>query len=137
MEEPQDPSLKKTPKRIQFGEIEDVISIGALLRPTIAKAIGALRPNELQEFLDHLIAAEKELANSRVEFRTRFERAQERLRSLYAYAPIWRFIVGRIEECWKDAASLTVKELSVVSLLLGITLEETQIRLAKKSKRSA
>lgn len=137
MEEPQDPSQKKTPKRIQFGEIEDVISIGALLRPTITKAIGELRPSELQGFLDHLISAEKELANSRVEFRSRFERAQERLRSLYAYAPIWRFVVGRIEECWKESPSLTVKELSLVSLLLGIALEETQSRIAKKTQRSA
>lgn len=135
MEERHDPQEK--PKRIQFGEIEDVISVGALLRPTITKAVGKLRTSELRGFLDRVISAEEELANSRFEFRERFVRMQERLQSLYAYAPIWRFVAGRIEECWKPSPALTVKELSVVSLLLGITLEETQSRIAKKTKKVA
>lgn len=126
--------LKKLPS---FGEIEDVISISALLRPTIVKAVGDLKADELAEFREHLIEAEGELANSRLEFRERFSRAQEILKSTYAYAPAWRFITGRIEECWSSAPSLTVKELSVVSLLFGIMLEETQTHLARKSKKSA
>lgn len=119
-------------KKPLFGEIEDVISIGALLRPTIAKAVDALSVDEARAFHESLIEAERGLADSRLEFRERFRRAQEGLRAAYAYAPTWRFIAGRIEECWASAPVLTVKELSAVSLLFGILLEETQARIARK-----
>jgi hypothetical protein len=124
-------------KKPLFGEIEDVISIGALLRPTMVKAIGALSKRELHGLRGHLIGAERELANSRLEFRERFRRAQDTLRATYEYAPTWRFIAGRIEETWSNVSPLTVKELSIVSLLFGILLEETQGRLGKKTKKSA
>lgn len=120
-----------------FGEIADVVSIGALLRPTVAKAVGELSAAELQTLREHLIAAERHLANSRLEFSERFRRAQESLRATYDFAPTWRFIADRIAESWTGATALTVKELSIVSLLFGILLEETNARLAKKSKRSA
>lgn len=125
--------LKKKPV---FGEIEDVISVGALLRPTIVKAVAALAAEDLSTIRDRLVSAERELANSRLEFRERFRRAQEILSTTYVYAPVWRFIAARIEERWADAPTLTVKELSVVSLLFGIMLEETESRLGK-SKKSA
>lgn len=130
--------VKKTPL---FGQIEDVISIGALLRPTIVKAVSELKTSELEEFRGVLIAAEKELANSRLAFSERFVRAQEKLRTTFNYAPVWRFIATRIEETWKNAAPLSVKELSIVSLIFGMMLEETQNRISsfnsKKNKRSA
>jgi hypothetical protein len=126
--------LKKKPL---FGEIEDVISVGALLRPTIVKAVAELEVEDLNTFRNHLIDAERELANSRLEFRERFQRAQEKLKASYKYAPAWRFIAGRIEESWIGANTLTVKELSVVSLLVGMILEETQTRISKLSKKSA
>jgi hypothetical protein len=126
--------LKKKPL---FGEMEDIISIGALLRPTIVKAVAGLSTEDLSDFRAHLIAAERELANSRLEFRERFQRAQECLRATFGYAPVWRFIAGRIEETWTGAATLTVKELSVVSLLFGIMLEETQSRIGKKTRKTA
>jgi len=124
-----------------FGQIEDVISIGALLRPTITKAVADLKPSDLESLRAVLIEAEKELANSRLAFGDRFARAQEKLRSTFIYAPVWRFIATRIEDSWKNSVSLSVKELSVVSLLFGILLEETQNRIStsvsKKTKRSA
>jgi hypothetical protein len=130
--------MKNPPKKqLFFGEIDDVLSVGALLRPTITKAVGELSASDLSHFRDLLIEAERELANSRLEFRDRFQRAQEKLRAAYEYAPVWRFIAGRIEESWTGAATLTVKELSVVSLLFGIILEETESRLGKKTKKRA
>ncbi|MBS1962703.1 MAG: hypothetical protein JST04_10835 [Bdellovibrionales bacterium] len=120
-----------------FGEIEDVISVGALLRPTVAKAVTELSSTELTTLRERVIEAERELANSRLEFSERFRRAQECLRATYDFAPTWRFIADRIAESWTGATTLTVKELSIVSLLFGILLEETNARLAKKSKRSA
>lgn len=129
--------MEKPPKKTTFfGQVEDVISVGALLRPTIVKAIGDLNPRELESFSHAVIGAERELANSRLEFRERFIRAQEKLRQTYSYAPVWRFIAGRIEESWGNAAPLTVKELSLVSLLFGIMLEETQTRLQKLNEKS-
>jgi hypothetical protein len=129
-------SLKKT---AFFGQIEDIISIGALLRPMIVKAVSELKSADLEEFRGKLIDAEKELANTRVIFAQRFENAQDKLRATYAYAPIWRFIGMRVEDAWKNSTGLTVKELSVVSLLFGIMLEEVQTRISfsKKTKRSA
>lgn len=120
-----------------FGEIEDVISIGALLRPTIEKAVGELPRSEIETFRKHVIEAERELANSRLEFRERFQRAQEKLVSTYAYAPVWRFISGRIEECWSEVETLTTRELSIVSLLFGIMLEEAESGLARKTNRKS
>lgn len=124
-------------KKPLFGEIEDVISVGALLRPTMVKAVAELSVAELRTLRERLIAAEQELANSRLEFRERFRRAQEELRATYEFAPIWRFIAGRIQDRWTDAETLTVKELSAVSLLFGILHEETEARLAKGAKKSA
>lgn len=134
--------MEKSPKKAPvFGQIEDVISIGALLRPTILKAVSELKISELRNFRELIIEAEKELANSRLAFSDRFSRAQEKLHATFTYAPVWRFIATRIEETWKNSASLTVKELSVVSLIFGMMLEETQNRIAtstsKKNKRSA
>jgi hypothetical protein len=127
-------SAKKKPL---FKEIEDVVSIGALLRPTIMKAIAQLDAREVDALRAILIEAEKHLANSRSDFRERFARAQETLVKTYAFAPIWRFIAGRIEDTWKTATTLTVRELSVVSLLFGMMLEETQARTASPKKKSA
>ncbi len=135
--------MEKTQKKQPlFGQLEDVISIGALLRPTITKAVSELKPVELDEFRKILIDAEKELANSRLAFEERFIRAQEKLRSTFRFAPVWRFIATRIEETWKNSATgLTVKELSLVSLIFGMMLEETQSRISvvsiKKTKKSA
>jgi hypothetical protein len=123
-------SVKKKPL---FKEIDDVVSLGALLRPTIVKAITALSSDETEKLREILIEAEKHLANSRTDFRERFERTQETLVKTYAFAPVWRFIAGRIEDTWKDATSLTVRELSAVSLLLGMMLEEAQGRSAVRS----
>jgi hypothetical protein len=124
-------------KKPLFGEIEDVISVGALLRPTIVKAVRELEVSELETVYGVVIAAERELANSRTVFGERFSRAQAALTATYQYGPAWRFISARIQDAWSTAGSLTVKELSVVSLLLGILLEETEARLGKKTRHSA
>jgi hypothetical protein len=57
----------------------------------------------------------------------------------YSLGPVWRFIAGRIEDSWKESDGLTVKELSVVSLLFGMVLEETESRLgtSQRYRRSA
>jgi hypothetical protein len=120
-------------KKPLFKEIEDVVSLGALLRPTIVKAIAALSTDEAEQLRTILIEAEKHLANSRADFRERFVQTQETLVKTYAFAPVWRFIAGRIEDTWKDAGALTVRELSAVSLLLGMMLEETQVRAGARS----
>lgn len=126
---------KPQKKSAFFGQVEDVISVGALLRPTIVKAIAELNPRDLENLYRTVIEAERELANSRLEFRERFIRAQEKLRKTYSYAPVWRFIATRIEESWGSATTLTVKELSIVSLLFGILLEEAQSRLQKLNEK--
>lgn len=134
--------MEKNLKKVAvFGQIEDVISIGALLRPTMVRAVADLKTAEVEKLRRVLIEAEKELANNHLTLAERFKRAQEKLRATYSYAPVWRFIATRIEDTWKDSVSLGVRELSLVSLLFGILLEETQNRLAtpiaRKTKRSA
>ncbi len=124
-------------KKPLFGEIEDVISIGALLRPTIVKAVSELSAADAETVYKVIIAAERELANSRLNFGERFSRAQDALCATYQFGPAWRFISARIADAWTTAGALTVKELSIVSLLLGILLEETESRLSKKTRRSA
>ena len=124
-------------KQITFGHIEDVVSAAALLRPTLSKAIAELDPAQLAALHRALISAEKELANSRIDFRERFTRSQEMLKPTFAFAPIWRFISARIEESWKTSPTLTVKELSVMSLFFGMMFEEVQSKSGKKPKRVA
>lgn len=133
-----DGAVGSSKKKLLFREIDDVVSVGALLRPTIVKAVEGLGKAELETLVDTLVEAERRLADSRVEFRERFASAQELLVRTYVFAPIWRFISGRIEDCWKNSESLTVRELSIVSLLFGMMLEEAQRCLAKRRhKKSA
>jgi hypothetical protein len=126
-------------KKLLFKEIEDVISVGALLRPTIVRAVGSLPAADLESLRATLIEAEQHLANSRLPFAQRFARAQDTLVKTYSLGPVWRFIAGRIEDSWKESDGLTVKELSVVSLLFGMVLEETESRLgtSQRYRRSA
>jgi hypothetical protein len=128
---------KPQKKTTFFGQIEDVISVGALLRPSIAKAVAELKPSDLEAFEKIVIEAERELADSRLEFRERFSRAQERMVRAHVFSPSWRFISGRIRECWESAPALTVKELSLVSLLLGMMLEAAQARIQDSSKKNS
>lgn len=129
-------SAKKPPV---FRDIEDVVSVGALLRPTIVQAISALKPREREELKTILIDVEKELSSSRSPLTERFANVREIFARTFGFAPIWRFIAGRLEETWAQAEEPTVKELSVVSLLVGMMFEETQNQLAAraKSRRSA
>jgi len=124
-------TAKKTPV---FRDIEDVVSIGALLRPTIVQAIAQLKSGEREELKAILIEVEKELSSSRDPLAERFANAREIFSRTFGYAPIWRFIAGRLEETWTQVEEPGVKELSVVSLLVGMMFEETQARLAARSR---
>lgn len=127
-------SDKQTKKEPIFRDIEDVISIGALLRPTIAQAVAKLKTEDRETLRQVLIDVEKELSSSSRSYRARFERTREVLKRTYGFAPIWRFIAGRIEETWSEVAQPSVKELSVVSLLVGMMFEENEARLESRTK---
>lgn len=122
-------------KGLVFKDIEDVISIGALLRPVISKAVSQVKTPELDSLLEVLIDCEQALASSKVRFEERFYRTQELLKSTYSYGATFRFISSKIEETWKAVPSPTVKELSAVSLILGSILEETQAALSSRAKK--
>ena len=130
---------KTARKEPVFRDIEDVISIGALLRPTISQAVAKLKSTEREELKQVLIDVERELSNSSRTYRARFERTREVLKRTYGFAPIWRFIAGRIDETWTEVESPSVKELSIVSLLVGMMFEENEARSENraKTKRSA
>ena len=125
---------KKAKKQPIFRDIEDVVSIGALLRPTFVQAVAGLGHAEREELKAILIDVEKELSSSRYPLVERFASVREVLSRTYGFAPIWRFIAGRIEETWTQVEKPGVKELSVVSLLVGMLFEETQSQLAARAK---
>lgn len=125
-----DPQKKKPSK--PFRDIEDVVSIGALLRPTIVQAVEALGNAQRAELKEILIGVERELSDSSRPFQARFAGAQERFRRTFDFSPIWRFIAMRLEDTWKEVEEPGVKELSIFSLLVGMLFEETSNRLAEK-----
>jgi hypothetical protein len=130
----------KTPKKKEprFKDIEDVISVGALLRPTFVSAVKGLKTPQKEQLFDILLKAEKELARSELSFHQRFEGLKRILERTYVMGPMWRFIAGRIEETWREVEEPGVKELSTVSLLVGILFEETESQLEQLGiRRSA
>lgn len=118
-----------------FKDIEDVVSIGALLRPVIAKAVSQVNPVQLASLNEILLNCEQELASTKIRFEERFSRTQELLNTTYTFGASFRFIVAKVEETWKAVPSPTVKELSAVSLILGSILEETQNALSSRAKK--
>ncbi len=127
---------EKTNKRSPtFKDIEDVISIGALLRPVISKAVSQVKTTDLESLYELLMACEQELASSHTAFEERFKRTQEALKATYAFGASFRFVADKIEETWKAVPSPTVKELSAVSLILGSLLEETQNSFSSRAKK--
>ena len=123
---------KSEPK---FKDIEDVISIGALLRPTFTSAVKGLKLAQKEQLFEILLQAEKELAVSTEALPQRFARVKRTFERTYVMGPIWRFIAGRIEEVWRECEKPSVKELSTVSLLVGILFEETERQLEQAGKR--
>jgi hypothetical protein len=107
-----------------FGEVEDVISVGALMRPTLEKAMQTLSPEERLDLKKVLLEVETHLSNASCTYRERFQLIRETFVRTFRYGPIWRFISNRIEECWMNASSPDHKEFSMVSLLVGMIFEE-------------
>lgn len=125
---------KEKKKGPVFKDIEDVVSIGALLRPVISQAVSKLKGAEAEALLEILIHAEQELASTKTRFEERFVRTQEALKKTYSFGAAFRFVTSKIEETWKAVPNPTVKELSAVSLILGSMLEETQALLSTRTK---
>lgn len=125
----------KEDKKTVFNDAEDIISMGALLRPTLISAVSNLSVTQLEELKEILISAEKELSKSSVSLKNRFINLKEILEKTYKFEAIWRFIVIRIEETWASVSVASIKELSAVSLILGILIEETQTRIQAKNKK--
>ncbi|RYZ67636.1 MAG: hypothetical protein EOP09_10700 [Proteobacteria bacterium] len=122
----QPPVHSGTEKKPVFREIEDVISVGALLRPSFVKAVSELSDTERAQMKQILIEVECLLANSSRSFTDRFSQAQDSLTRTYRFGPTWRFITGRIEQTWREVESPSVKELSIVSLLVGMLFEQLE-----------
>lgn len=117
--------VSKTKKPV-FKEIEDVISVGALLRPTFVKAVGDLAPVEREQIKSILIDVERALSNPMASYYERFSQAQDVFTRTYRFGPTWRFIAGRIEQSWREVEAPSVKELSLVSLLVGMLFEQVE-----------
>jgi hypothetical protein len=127
---------KSAPKKPLLKDIDDVVSIGALLRPTFLNAISSLSLQQKEEFLKTLVDIEKELSNSSVSLTSRFGKVNSLFTRSFAYAPIWRFIAGKIEDVGNQSPSPSVKELSMVSLLIGMMFEETQSQLQSQTSKA-
>jgi len=127
----------------QVKDIEDVVSMGALLRPTLVSAVHDLKPEQLDDLNDILIDCEKSLSNSTVTLRTRLNQVAKKLEKTFVFAPIWRFISTRIEDVWAQNHEPSVRELSMVSLIIGMLIEEVQsirsnsLQSSKSKKRKS
>ncbi len=130
--------MKSKRKSLTLGSFEDLVSIGALLRPSIEQATSKLSKSDLASIKAIVINAEKILANSKESLSVRFKKVVETLKSSYQYGPIWRLVASKIEELGQSYSSKTngLKELNSVSLILGIAFETLEAKEKKNSKKN-
>ena len=120
---------KKKPKKT-LTDLEDVVSLGALLRPTIEEALSEVKASQMIAFRDIVTEAERVLAQSSSPLSERFEKTVRVLERTYVYGPLWRFVVGKIQEVSANP-ELGVKELSLVSMIVGSVFEAVDARVPK------
>ena len=119
----------------QFKDIDDVVSAGALLRPTLVSAVRELDRNQLIKLTEILIDCEKSLSDSSVSYKLRFNQVGKKLENTFEFAPIWRFIATRVNDVWTQCQNPSIRELSMISLMIGMLIEETQSAEARKNKK--
>jgi hypothetical protein len=109
-------------KSENLGSFEDLISIGALLRPTIEQAVKNLEKEDRAALGAIIILAEKQLANSQLSLTTRFHRVLHEMETSFQYGATWRFVSARIQNI-AEAPQPGIKELNTVSLILGMIFD--------------
>jgi len=88
--------------------------------------VGELNSVEREQIKSILIDVERALSNPIASYYERFSQAQDVFTRTYRFGPTWRFIAGRIEQSWREAEAPSVKELSLVSLLVGMLFEQVE-----------
>ena len=110
---------QKTPQKVR--DLEELVSVAALLRPYLEKGVQALSKSQLIEFEAWVTSAEKVLANSSLPYPTRFQTVSDSFQQIYPMGPIWRFVDAKIREIWQGESGL--REFHAVSLIFGILYE--------------
>jgi|GEM_PF-2039882 len=119
------PSLVGSDEKV-FGDIEDVISTGALLRPTIEHALRELSDGAHVRLKEDLNSVERAMAVSHRSYRIRMERGLEAFVRTFAYSPMFRFIESRILELLHRNEEASLTDFSKMSLIIGMIHEENQ-----------
>ncbi|MBC7692240.1 MAG: hypothetical protein H7222_10765 [Methylotenera sp.] len=121
--------MAKRKSNQNLGSFEDLISIGALLRPGIEQAVKALSPEDCAGLGASIIVAEKYLASDRLPLETRFARVVLELENTFQYGAQWRFVSAKIQEISRSSPQPGLKEQNSVTLILGMIFETiTQVK---------
>lgn len=118
-------------KVISLNEVQDIISLGALLRPTLHKSIQKCTTTELDQLKKILIESENILSNETYDLREKVNRCGEIFSKTYRFGPIWRFIFGRVEEIYRHREDPTKNDLSTISLIIGMIFQEINLKNKK------
>ena len=121
----------------QFGSFEDLISIGALLRPTIDQAINQLSKTEQLNLKAVFLTIEEQLANSKSPVKTRLIQVVENMKNTFKYGPTWRFVNTKMEEIIRSVPQPGMKESNSICLILGMVIENIDDKKDEKKDRAA
>ena len=129
--------MAKRKVRQQFGSFEDLISIGALLRPTIDLAVRQLSKTDRLSLKTAFLTIEEHLANSKKPVKARLLQVVENMNTTFKFGPTWRFVNSKMEEIILSVAQPGTKELNSISLILGMIIENIDDQKEEKKDRAA
>ncbi len=132
-QEPQLVSLPAAHHEAVFGDIEDVVSLGALLRPTLEASMKSLSSREHEMLKEYFADVEKALAIPHRSYRVRMERGLEAFAKTFVVSPCFRFIQNRLVDLVERSSEATLTDFSKMTLVVGMLVEENQKYLASRS----
>ena len=121
----------------QFGSFEDLISIGALLRPTIDQAIRGLSKIDQAGLKAAFLTIEEQLANSKHPVKTRLFQVVDNMKTTFKFGPTWRFVNTKMEEIIRSVPQPGTKEFNSICLILGMVIENIDDQKDEKKDRAA
>ena len=121
----------------QFGSFEDLISIGALLRPTIDQAVRRLSKSDQLNLKAVFLTIEEQLANSKNPIKTRLFQVIENMKTTFKFGPTWRFVNTKMEEIIRSVPQPGTKEFNSICLILGMVLENIDEQKEENKDRAA
>lgn len=109
--------------RPQLRELDDVVSMGVLLRPSIDKALKDVSDVKTKWVMEILLNCERSLSNHSIDLLDRMRLAHDEFGKLVVVSPAWRFLEFRLADLLALPDLVGIREFSSYSLMIGALLE--------------